>query len=182
MRSAPNYLPLWRPTKSHPADFILKQIINSDARRIGWSARPQCESPRHRHGPILSIRCFFVAAGRGRKGKESGAESHATALTLSSSAGVVVEACWKSARKAGDITKRLRRQMGRGYAHTRIRSLYPGKNAKRKLKGINRSLLLCASNIGDWFYNFSFYIFRFFLSIYIPNIEKLIWHSSKAIS
>lgn len=26
-----SYLPLWRPTKSHPADFILKQIINSDA-------------------------------------------------------------------------------------------------------------------------------------------------------
>lgn len=25
------HLPPWRPTKSHPADFILKQIINSDA-------------------------------------------------------------------------------------------------------------------------------------------------------
>ena len=28
--------------------------------------------------------------------------SHATALTLSSSAGVVVETCWKSARKASE--------------------------------------------------------------------------------
>jgi len=37
--------------------------------------------------------------------------SHATALTLSSSAGVV-EACWKSARKARDITKRHQRQTG----------------------------------------------------------------------
>ena len=32
------YLPLWRPTKSHPVDFVLKQIINSDApRHHGWS-------------------------------------------------------------------------------------------------------------------------------------------------
>jgi hypothetical protein len=96
-----DHLPPWRPTKSHPADFILKQIINSDARRIGWSARG-LDADRD-GAPDRSARRIFVAAGDARR-RVATRCSHATALTLSSSAGVVAEARWESARKAA-ITK-----------------------------------------------------------------------------
>lgn len=65
---------------------------------------------------------------RGGETERKAACSHATALTLWSSAGVVAEACWKSARKARDITKRLRRQTRRW-----IRACYtcvPKKNGR----------------------------------------------------
>lgn len=66
----------------------------------GPFARPQCES-RRRAGPIATL---FRRGGK--RGRKAAARSHATTLTPSSSAGVVVEACWKSARKAGYITER----------------------------------------------------------------------------
>lgn len=66
---------------------------------------------RHGASAPRSSRSDAFSSRRETEGKA--ACSHATALTLWSSAGVVAEACWKSARKARDITKRPRRQTRR---------------------------------------------------------------------
>lgn len=75
----------WRPTKSHPADLILKQIINSDARHIGWSCG--LAAVPHRHGTwLLDRKTLLFVPGSRAEGMAK--QSHATALTLRPSAGV----------------------------------------------------------------------------------------------
>lgn len=75
----------WRPTKSHPADLILKQIINSDARHIGWSCG--LAAVPHRHGTwLLDRKTLLFVPGNRAEGMAK--RSHATALTLRPSAGV----------------------------------------------------------------------------------------------
>lgn len=66
---------------------------------------------RHGASAPRSSRSDAFSSRRETEGKA--ACSHATALTLWSSAGVVAEACWKSARKARDITKRPQRRTRR---------------------------------------------------------------------
>ena len=78
----------------------------------GASGGPHGHGVDRHSASALSILFDPDAFSSRRETEGKAACSHATALTLSSSAGVVVEACWKSARKARDITKRHQRQTG----------------------------------------------------------------------